>query len=92
MALIDKLRFHNILTRGGIPDPPAIEFTEALQDTFDDQTSPLATKADVEHLGYLMRTDNAEREARQAHAMLVWVGIILAAIAIAVVIILAVLA
>ena len=87
MALIDKLRFHTILTRGGIPDPPAIEFTEALQDTFDEQVSPLATKADVERLGERLSA-HFERsilalEARQSRAMLTWIGIILAAIAIA---------
>ena len=92
MALIDKLRFHNILTRGGIPDPPAIEFTEALQDTFDEQTSPLATKADIERLGDRFELSIMASEARQSRSMLVWVGVILAAIAIAVVIILAVLA
>lgn len=36
MALIDKLRFHNILTGAGLPEAPSIEFTDALQDTFDD--------------------------------------------------------
>ena len=63
MALIDKLRFHSILTQGGIPEAPSIEFTEALQDTFDDQTSELATKDDlVQHeqriLGYVMASEN----------------------------------
>ena len=87
MALIDKLRFHTILTRGGIPDAPAIEFADALQDTFDEQTSPLATKADVERLGERLSA-HFERsilalEARQSRAMLTWVGIILAAVAIA---------
>ena len=83
MALIDKLRFHNILTRGGIPDPPAIEFTEALQDTFDEQTSPLATKTDLERLGDRFDRSILALEARQSRAMLTWIGIILAAIAIA---------
>ena len=84
MGLIDKLRFHTILARGGIP--------EALQDTLDEQTSPPATKADVENVVLELKRDGAEREARQAQMMLVVVGVILAAIAIAVVIILAVLA
>ena len=84
MGLIDKLRFHTILARSGIP--------EALQDTFDEQTSPPATKADLENVVLELKRDGAEREARQAQMMLVVVGVVLAAIAIAVVIILAVLA
>ena len=84
MGLIDKLRFHTILTRGGIPEAP--------QETFDEQTSPPATKADLQNAVLELKRDGAEREARQAQMMLVVVGVILAAIAIAVVIILAVLA
>ena len=92
MALIDKLRFHNILTRGGIPEAPAIEFTDALQDTFDEQTSPLATKADLQNAVLELKRDAAEREARRDRQMLnVAIGVIgvnLAAIATAVGIIL----
>lgn len=50
MALIDKLRFHSILTQAGIPEAPSIEFTEALDETFDEQVSPLATKDDLAQL------------------------------------------
>ena len=45
---IDKLRFHDILVRGGLKKAPSIEFTEALQDTFDGEIGPLATKVDVD--------------------------------------------
>ena len=75
MTLIDKLRFHNILTQGGIPEAPSIEFTEALQDTFDDQTSELATKTDVKQAikdaVSALKQDAAEREARYNHRLLV---------------------
>ena len=50
MTLIDKLRFHNILTQGGIPEAPSIEFANALDETFDEQISPLATKDDLAQL------------------------------------------
>ena len=84
MGLIDKLRFHTILARGGIP--------EALQDTFDEQTSPPATKADIERLGERLELFFMASEARQSRVMLVSVGVILVAIAISTGIIIAVLA
>ena len=83
MALIDKLRFHSILTRAGLPEAPSIEFTEALQNTFDDQLSPLATKVDVERLGERIERIVLASEARQSRAMLTWVAVIIAAVAIA---------
>lgn len=87
MALIDKLRFHNILTGAGLSEAPSIEFTEALQDTFDDQVSPLATKDDVERT-VERAAERLERlilevDARQSRAMLTWVAVIIAAVAIA---------
>lgn len=87
MALIDKLRFHNILTGAGLPKAPSIEFTDALQDTFDDQVSPLATKDDVERT-VERAAERLERlilevDARQSRAMLTWVAVIIAAVAIA---------
>ena len=48
MALIDKLRFHNILIQGGLPKAPAVDFADALQETFDEQIGALASKADIE--------------------------------------------
>lgn len=83
MAMIDRLRFHNILTRAGLPEAPSIEFTEALQDTFDDQLSPLATKVDVERLGERIERIVLASEARQSRVMLTWVAVIIAAVAIA---------
>jgi len=50
MALIDKLRFHNILTQGGLPEAPAVDFADALQETFDEQIGTLASKADMERI------------------------------------------
>lgn len=87
MALIDKLRFHNILTGAGLPEVPTIEFTDALQDTFDDQVSGLATKDDVERT-VERAAERLERlilevDARQSRAMLTWVAVIIAAVAIA---------
>ncbi len=87
MALIDKLRFHNILTGAGLPEAPSIEFADALQDTFDDQLSPLATTADVERtverVAERLERLILEVDARQSRAMLTWVAVIIAAIAIA---------
>lgn len=87
MALIDKLRFHNILTGAGLPEAPSIEFADALQDTFDDQLSPLATTADVERtverVAERLERLILEVDARQFRAMLTWVAVIIAAIAIA---------
>ena len=50
MALIDKLRFHNILTQGGLPEAPAVDFADALQETFDEQIGTLASKSDMERI------------------------------------------
>ena len=93
MALIDKLRFHNILTQAGIPEAPSIEFAEALDETFDEQISPLATKADlVQHeqriISYVMASEN--RLTRLiVNVALGTIGVVAAMIATAVGIILA---
>ena len=81
MALIDKLRFHSILTRAGLPEAPSIEFTEALQDTFDDQVSPLATKDDLERLWGRMERAMLALETRMTRMVLTVTGINIAAIA-----------
>ena len=95
MALIDKLRFQSVLSRGGVHEAQATEFSEALQDTFDDQLGRVARTDDLVILREQLRADNAEREARQNRQMLVWVGLMLAlyvgVTAIAVAILLAVL-
>ena len=83
MALIDKLRFHNILTGAGLPEAPSIEFTEALQDTFDQQSSDLSTKADLEKAILEIKRDAAEREARMVRTIFTASVIIIAAMALA---------
>ena len=83
MALIDKLRFHNILTGAGLPEAPSIEFTEALQDTFDQQSSDLSTKADLEKAILEIKRDAAEREARMVRTIFTASAIIIAAMALA---------
>ena len=64
----------------------------ALQDTFDEQMSPPATKADIERLGERLELSIMASEARQSRVMLVSVGVILVAIAISTGITIAVLA
>ena len=81
MTLIDKLRFHSILTRGGLPEAPSIEFADALQDTFDDQTSNLATKDDVERLWNRVERSILALETRMTRMVLTVTGINIAAIA-----------
>ena len=81
MTLIDKLRFHNILTRAGLPEAPSIEFADALQDTFDDQTSNLATKDDVERLWNRVERSILALETRMTRMVLTVTGINIAAIA-----------
>ena len=83
MTLLDKLRFHNILTRAGLPEAPSTKFADALQDTSADRLSPLATKVDVERLGERIERFVLASEARHSRALLTWVAVILAAIAIA---------
>ena len=81
MALIDKLRFHNILTNAGLPEAPSIEFADALQGTFDDQLSPLATKDDLERLWGRMERAMLALETRMTRMVLTVTGINIAAIA-----------
>ncbi len=64
----------------------------ALRDTFDEQVSPPATKADIERLGERLELSIMASEARQSRVMLVSVGVILVAIAISTGITIAVLA
>ena len=100
MALrIDKLRFRNVLVRGEVPEAPAIEFAEALDDTFQEQLDGLASQQGVESAIREVRqdiraavseikSDAAEREARISRNQLVMVGVILGGIALAVAILL----
>ena len=64
MALIDKLRFHNILIQGGLPEAPAVDFADALQETFDEQIGALASKADIELILERMDSRFAQVNAR----------------------------
>ncbi len=64
MALIDKLRFHNILIQGGLPKAPAVDFADALQETFDEQIGALASKADIELILERMDARFAQSDAR----------------------------
>ena len=96
MALrIDKLRFRNVLVRGEVPEAPAIEFAEALDETFREQLDGVATKDDIRDVNNNVRSaiseikwDAAEREARISRNQLVMVGVILGGIALAVAILL----
>ncbi len=48
MAIIDKLKFRNILVNGDIAEEaPAEEFVAALDETFEEQLSGLVTKNDL---------------------------------------------
>ena len=64
MALIDKLRFQSVLSRGGVHEAQAAEFADVFQDTFDDQLGRVARTDDLVILREQLRADNAEREAR----------------------------
>ena len=93
MALrVDKLRFRNVLVRGEIPEAPAIEFADALEETFREELDGVVTQ---DHFDSAMRqllaeikSDAAEREARISRNQLVMVGVILGGIALAVAILL----
>ena len=87
MTLIDKLRFHNILTKAGLPEAPSIEFADALDETFEEQVSPLATRTEmnqaIANAVLEIKQDNAEREARLVRTIFTASAIIIAAIALA---------
>ena len=78
--------------RCGLTEAPSIEFADALQDTFDDQLSPLATKDDLERLWERMERALLALETRMTRLVLTFaigiIGINIAAIATAVGIIL----
>ena len=86
MALrIDKLRFRNVLVRGEVPEAAAIDFADALDDTFREQLEGVATKQDVHGVEGMVtsavadiKADAAEREARTARHQQVLLGIIAA--------------
>ena len=100
MALrIDKLRFRNILVRGGVAEPPAVGFSDALDDTFREQLEGVATERGVQDTidsaVVEIKADAAEREVRITRQQLVLIGMVaggfMALVAIGMAILLAVL-
>jgi hypothetical protein len=73
-----------------IPQAPADEFVDAVEDTVNQGRDELATKDDLRNLAAELKQDAAEREARMMQTMLVFVGVILTAIALATGVIIAV--
>ncbi len=91
MAIIDTLKFRNILVNGDVANEDvAQEFAVALDEAFEDTTSELASKDDLAAMEARLLQDAAEREARNARNQLVMVGVNLTAIAIATAVIIAV--
>ena len=74
----------------GIPQAPADDFVDAVEDTVNEGRDELATKDDLRALAAQLMQDAAEREARILQNQLVMVGVILGAMAIATGIIIAV--
>ncbi len=87
---IDRPRFRAIFGRMAMPRDEAEEFVDALEDTFVESRDDLATKKDLDNLADDLKRDAAERETRMMQNLLVFVGVILTAIALATGIILAV--
>lgn len=73
-----------------IPQAPADDFVDAVEDTFNEGRDELATKDDLRALAAELMQDAAEREARILQNQLVMVGVVLGALAIATGIIIAV--
>ncbi len=64
MAIIDKLKFRNILVNGDIAEEaPAEEFVTALDETFEQQNSASAAKEDVHALGVELRAETSQMGA-----------------------------
>ena len=73
-----------------IPQAPADDFVDAVEDTVNEGRDELATKDDLRALAAQLMQDAAEREARILQNQLVMVGVILGAMAIATGVIIAV--
>lgn len=73
-----------------IPQAPADDFVDAVEDTVNEGRDELATKDDLRALAAELMQDAAEREARILQNQLVMVGVILGAMAIATGVIIAV--
>ena len=87
---IDRQRFRSIFSRMEIAQAPADDFVDAVEDTVNEGRDELATKDDLRSLAVELKQDAAERETRMMQNMLVFVGVILTAIALATGIIVAV--
>lgn len=87
---IDRPRFRNIFARMEVPQAPADDFVDAVEDTVNEGREELATKDDLLALEARLKADAAEREARMMQSMLVFVGVTLTAIALATGVIIAV--
>jgi len=73
-----------------IPQAPADDFLDAVEDTVNEGRDELATKDDLRALAAELMQDAAEREARILQNQLVMVGVMLGALAIATGVIIAV--
>ena len=73
-----------------IPQAPADDFVDAVEDTVNEGRDELATKDDLRALAAELMQDAAEREARILQNQLVMVGVILGAMALATGVIIAV--
>lgn len=87
---IDRPRFRDIFARREIPQAPADDFVDAVEDTVNEGREGLATKDDLLAMEARLRADAAEREARILQNQLVMVRVMLGALAIATGIIIAV--
>ena len=87
---IDRPRFRSIVGRLGMPRDEFEDFVDALEDTFAENRQDVAEKQDLSSLAADLKRDAAEREARMMQNLLVFVGAILTAIALATGVIIAV--
>ncbi len=87
---IDRPRFRAIFGRMAMPRDEAEAFVDALEDTFVESRDDLATKKDLDNLADDLKRDAAERETRMMQNLLVFVGVILTAMALATGIVIAV--
>lgn len=87
---IDRPRFRSIFARMEIPQAPADDFVNAVEDTVNEGREELATKDDLLALEARLKANAAEREARMMQSMSVFVGVTLTAIALATGVIIAV--
>ncbi len=96
MAIIDTLRFRNILVDGDIAEEaPAQQFVTALDDTFEEQLEGVATKdfvraesaelqAELRAMREQILRALAQAETRMQRQMLIATGVILTGFGIAV--------